>query len=663
MSILEKARSNSQVSRDTLIDFVYGSQKHFSRVLEALALFKRLFPPEEASRFYEMDRVSQVKRSYQLTADLIRHKFYDNVSGADIPHETTYLLNLEFPGSVSCIMTRPIIEILSSDAQRAKWLPLFDTGRLMGAYAQTELGHGSDVQSLETEAVYDEKTKEFVIHSPSVSSYKWWPGELGQLGNVAVVYAKTILKGKKIGVFPFIVPLRDLETHKPLRGVEVGDIGPKLGYAAKENGFIKFDKVRIPLENMPSRFFEITDKGEFIQKGNAKVVYSAMMKVRIFLLSSAAFNLGKAVAIATRYSFIRKQFKNDRKEEVPVIQYQLQQFKLFPLMARAFAMEATYHSVLKMVEKCNQEIQVGDFSNLQECHILLSGAKAFFTWWCSNGLSVCMQCCGGHGYSQFSGIPNLIQSFTPNTILEGENTMLTLQVSRYLLKCAKNIMEGKPEKVNGHCVYLKNGDELENFNKDFEATMKCPQTLLKLIQKCSWTKLNELFLGIANEHGSGQSMVDIFNKKVGIRSFEAAKIHTVAFTYNFFLENASNISHEGSKAAFMSMAKLFATEAIIENSQLFVSSGLISPNQLSELKKNFEDLLEELFKDCLVLSEAFVPDDYMLFSAIANSNETPYDNLYNLANRVGVMNSVDLSSHYLATIRKASVETFPNPKL
>jgi acyl-CoA oxidase len=39
----------------------------------------------------------------------------------------------------------------------------------------------------------------------------------------------------------FIVPIRDLETHKPLTGIQVGDIGTKLGYNAVDNGWLIFN--------------------------------------------------------------------------------------------------------------------------------------------------------------------------------------------------------------------------------------------------------------------------------------------------------------------------------------------------------------------------------------------------------------------------------------
>jgi acyl-CoA oxidase len=67
--------------------------------------------------------------------------------------------------------------------------------RKLGCYAQTELGHGSNVAGIETTATLDQSTDEFVIHSPTVTSTKYWPGGLGLWANHAVVFAKCIVDG------------------------------------------------------------------------------------------------------------------------------------------------------------------------------------------------------------------------------------------------------------------------------------------------------------------------------------------------------------------------------------------------------------------------------------------------------------------------------------
>lgn len=55
---------------------------------------------------------------------------------------------------------------------------------------------------------------------------------------------------KDMGVHAFFVQLRDMNTHKPLPGITIGDIGPKLGFNSIDNGFARFDHIIIPRDHM-----------------------------------------------------------------------------------------------------------------------------------------------------------------------------------------------------------------------------------------------------------------------------------------------------------------------------------------------------------------------------------------------------------------------------
>jgi acyl-CoA oxidase len=65
---------------------------------------------------------------------------------------------------------------MGNEEQVKQYLKKSVNFEIVGCYAQTELGHGSDVRSLETTATFDEKTQEFVINTPSISAAKFWPG-------------------------------------------------------------------------------------------------------------------------------------------------------------------------------------------------------------------------------------------------------------------------------------------------------------------------------------------------------------------------------------------------------------------------------------------------------------------------------------------------------
>lgn len=67
-----------------------------------------------------------------------------------------------------------------------------------------------------------------------------------------------------------MVPIRDMETHEQLKGIEIGDIGPKLGFATKDNGYLSFDHVKIPSSYLLSRYTEVKD-GKYVTHGDSKV--------------------------------------------------------------------------------------------------------------------------------------------------------------------------------------------------------------------------------------------------------------------------------------------------------------------------------------------------------------------------------------------------------
>ena len=65
---------------------------------------------------------------------------------------------------------------------------------ILGTYAQTEIGHGSDIAGLRTTASFDPKTQEFIINTPDERAIKWWPGDLGLFATHAVVFAVLVLE-------------------------------------------------------------------------------------------------------------------------------------------------------------------------------------------------------------------------------------------------------------------------------------------------------------------------------------------------------------------------------------------------------------------------------------------------------------------------------------
>ncbi len=86
----------------------------------------------------------------------------------------------DLPTLLHDLMFLPCLLSLCSEEQQAYWVPLARSKRVLGCYAQTEMGHGSNIQALQTTATFDPATDEFVLDTPTMKAFKWWPGTLGR---------------------------------------------------------------------------------------------------------------------------------------------------------------------------------------------------------------------------------------------------------------------------------------------------------------------------------------------------------------------------------------------------------------------------------------------------------------------------------------------------
>lgn len=147
---------------------------------------------------------------------------------------------------------------------------------------------------------------------------------MGRTANHAIVVAQLLVPKShdsneliNHGPHPFIVQIRDMQTHKPLPGIVVGDIGPKYGYAPMDNGYMIFDNVSVPHSAMLSRYSWVdANTCTYSKPANPAVVYGSLTAVRASIVMHARLVLARAVTIAVRYTAIRRQFA-DRDDSSP----------------------------------------------------------------------------------------------------------------------------------------------------------------------------------------------------------------------------------------------------------------------------------------------------------------------------------------------------------
>jgi acyl-CoA oxidase len=351
----------------------------------------------------------------------------------------------------------PNIISLCDDEQQKKWLPLCRDWRMIGCYAQTELGHGSNVRALETTATFvpeskgGEKGGSWRIHSPTLTSAKFWPGTLGKTANHAMVIARLIDgRGEDRGIHNFLVPLRSMKDHTLLPGVTAGDIGPKIGYNTMDNGFASFDNVLIPRRNMAMRFSNVDENGNYSNKNVSdaaqKVAYITMMQVRAYICNEAGKHLGAACTIVTRYSTVRLQgFSQDGTTELQILDYKQQQHRIFPLIAASYCFFFTGKKLLARLKEIERNILSNGTvtkAEVADMHASSSALKSFTTTVAADGMEDCRKACGGHGYLQCSGLPEMITTYLQNPTVEGDNQMLPQQVVKVLLKLVQGVKSG-----------------------------------------------------------------------------------------------------------------------------------------------------------------------------------------------------------------------------
>mmetsp|Transcript_2209 Transcript_2209/g.2858 ORF Transcript_2209/g.2858 Transcript_2209/m.2858 type:complete len:157 (+) Transcript_2209:505-975(+) len=148
-----------------------------------------------------------------------------------------------------------------------------------------------------------------------------------------------IVDGQSYGVHAFFAKIRDDFTHRPLNGLEIGDVGPKYGYAVKDNGYMIFSNFRIPRTALLSRYVSLNKDGQLSIQGDPKVAYSTMLFVRISLINFTWKLAISMCLLGIRYTLNRVQFKtiSNSAEERRVFDYQATQYQIIPFLAYAYA--------------------------------------------------------------------------------------------------------------------------------------------------------------------------------------------------------------------------------------------------------------------------------------------------------------------------------------
>jgi acyl-CoA oxidase len=543
--------------------------------------------------------------------------------------------------TVHYVMFVPGLMNHATTEQQAEWISKAWNCNIIGTYAQTEMGHGTFLRGLETTATYDPKTKEFEIHSPTKTSYKWWPGGLGHTANYAIVMAQLWSLGKCHGLHPFIVQLRDEETHMPCKGIIIGEIGSKVGMNTVNNGFLGFDRVRIPLNQMLMRNTKVLENGEYIKPKSSVLNYGTMMFVRVVIIKDMASYLSKAITIATRYSMVRRQSPiNPNEPEPKIIEHVTQQFKLFPTIAKALVIKLAAEFLWEMYNQVTHELDEGNLERLPELHAIACCLKAVCTNEATQAVQTCRLSCGGHGYLNSSGFNDIYGSVTAAQTYEGENTVLFLQTARYLMKAWKQALNG--EQLTPTVAYLK--DHVKGANKkNFECS---PKGILRAFQQSAACKISIAYKHLEMRKKS-MSHEDAANQ-TGIELAAASELHCQVFLLITAIETLESSAKTVSPAlgnVLKDVLNLYSLDLALRYMGSLLQFVNITSNDLENLQLKLEEALKKLRSNAIGIVDGFDIPDEVLGSVLGANDGNVYDRLLDAA-KLSPLNQEDVNKSF-----------------
>jgi acyl-CoA oxidase len=206
---------------------------------------------------------------------------------------------------------------------------------------------------------------------------------------------------------------------------------------------------RIPRENMLMRYVKVTAEGKLKKQSEAALKYSygSMLYIRNMIIQMSSNALAHQLTIVLRYSHVRRQFGPEGTNvENQIIDYQTQQYRLFPIIGGIYALSMVFKKVSQMYSQYITDLEAGKepLTLLKELHMIAAGMKPYSTWMVTKHSEDMKQCCGGHGFLNIGGLSNIHKGMSGLTTAEGDNTVIIQQTAQSLLKAMKTMAEKKP---------------------------------------------------------------------------------------------------------------------------------------------------------------------------------------------------------------------------
>ncbi|MBT9188025.1 acyl-CoA dehydrogenase family protein [Zobellia russellii] len=514
-----------------------------------------------------------------------------------------------FGGSIQKLGTKKHHDLYLSKTGKAE---------LLGCFAMTETGHGSNVRGIKTTATYNNETDQLVIHTPGKNDNKEYIGNALH-SKMASVFAQLIVNGKNEGVHAILVPLRN-EKHELLPGINVEDNGYKLGLNGVDNGKIWFNQVAVPRENLLNKYGDIKEDGTYhsdIKNPNKRffTMLGTLVGGRICVARAGLGGAKFALTVAIKHALKRRQFNDSIKvQEDLLMDYPTHQLRLTPLVASAYV----YHITL---DKMMQQYCDPSQPDKRKIETQVAGLKSIITWYANDTIQECREACGGKGYLLENRIADLKGDVDIFTTFEGDNTVLLLLAAKGVLSDFKSEFNSAGFSAVLKILGIQINDKLTTINPIYSNKVDKDHLYNPKFHKHAFEyRTRRLTYTLA------MRIRDYI--KTGIPSYQAflkVQSHLLALgkaysnelaysTYNDFVETISDAKN---KALFQKLGTLHALYTIRQDAEWYLEQGYIGGTKSKAIRQRVERLSSELRPHIGVLVDGFGIPEHCMNAPIA----------------------------------------------
>jgi alkylation response protein AidB-like acyl-CoA dehydrogenase len=352
-------------------------------------------------------RVAEMEKAGKIDQSLLPKYFELGLMGIEVPEQyggaggNLFMVTLaveeiskvDAAAAIVCDVQNTLVEFpilkYGSDAQKSKYLPQL-TSEIIGAYALSESGSGSDAFGLATRA--EKRGDKWILNGQ-----KLWITNGAEAG-IFVVFANADPSAGYRGITAFII-------ERGFPGFKVGKKEDKLGIRASSTTELLLDNCEVPEDNV------LGPVGQ-----GYKIAINTLNGGRIGIGAQMIGVAQGALNAAIAYVNERRQFGK------PLSDFQAIQFQLAQAATELEAARLMVYNAARLKDAGKDIAREGAM------------AKLFSSQVCERVTSLCVELFGGYGYTKDYPVEKFYRDAKIGTIYEGTSNMQLQTIAKAILK-------------------------------------------------------------------------------------------------------------------------------------------------------------------------------------------------------------------------------------